>query len=168
MADAPDTGAHDAPSLLEVGRITKAHGLRGEVVVLLITDRAERVAPGAEFSTDRGSMTVRSSRPHQDRWVVRFDGVDGREAAEQLRGLVLRAAPIDDPDTLWVHELIGCTVRSADGVDRGVVESVMDNPAADLLVLDSGALVPMVFVVGSPRDGVIHVETPDGLFELAD
>ena len=76
--------------------------------------------------------------------------------------------PIDDPDTLWVHELIGCTVRSADGVDRGVVESVMDNPAADLLVLDSGALVPMVFVVGSPRDGVIHVETPDGLFELAD
>ena len=85
-----------------------------------------------------------------------------------LRGLVLSAAPLDDDDVLWVHELIGARVRSADGVDRGVVESVLDNPAADLLVLDSGALVPVVFVVGTPPDGWIDVDTPDGLFELAD
>ena len=44
----------------------------------------------------------------------------------------------------------------------------MDNPAADLLVLDTGALVPVVFVVGTPHDGVIDVDTPDGLFELAE
>ena len=56
----------------------------------------------------------------------------------------------------------------ADGIDRGVVESVLDNPAADLLVLDSGALVPVVFVVGTPTDGWMQVDTPDGLFELAD
>ena len=168
MTDAPDPGATGAPRLLEVGRITKAHGLRGEVVVKLTSDRAERVAPGAQFSTDRGTLTVRSSRPHQDRWVVLFDGVEGREAAEALRGLVLHGEPIDDPEELWVHELIGCTVRTVDGVDRGVVESVMDNPAADLLVLDTGALVPVVFVVGTPHDGVIRVDTPDGLFELAE
>jgi 16S rRNA processing protein RimM len=168
VTDAPETGATDAPRLLEVGRITKAHGLRGEVVVTLTAGRAERVAPGAEFSSDIGTMTVRSSRPHQDRWVVTFDGVEGREGAEALRGLVLRGTPIEDPETLWVHDLIGCTVRSRDGVDRGVVESVMDNPAADLLVLDTGALVPVVFVVGTPHGGVIEVDTPDGLFELAE
>lgn len=168
MTDAPDTGATGAPRLLEVGRITKAHGLRGEVVVKLTSDRDERVAPGAQFSTDRGPLTVRSSRPHQDRWVVAFEGVHDRDGADALRGVTLLGTPIDDPDELWVHELIGCTVRSADGVERGVVESVMDNPAADLLVLDTGALVPVVFVVGRPHDGVIDVDTPEGLFELAD
>ena len=55
---------------------------------------------------------------------------------------------------------------SADDVERGVVEAVQDNPAADLLVLDSGALVPVVFIVGPPTDGVIRVEAPDGLFDL--
>lgn len=168
MPDAPDPGAPDAPRLLEVGRITKAHGLRGDVVVLLSTDRSERVTPGAVLSTDRGELTVVSSRAHQDRWVVAFEGTDSRERADALRGLVLSAVPIDDDDVLWVHELIGARVRSADGVDRGVVRSVLDNPAADLLVLDSGALVPVVFVVGSPQDGWIDVDTPDGLFELAD
>lgn len=168
MADAPEPGAHAAPRLLEVGRITKAHGLRGEVVVKLTSDRAERVAPGARLESDRGTLTVRSSRPHQDRFVVFFDGVEGRDAAEALRGLELRAEPLDDPEELWVHELIGCTVRTPDGADRGVVESVMDNPAADLLVLDTGALVPVVFVVGAPHDGVVDVDTPDGLFELAE
>ena len=79
---------------------------------------------------------------------------------------MLLAEPIDDPDTLWIHELIGCRVRSQDGVDRGVVESVQANPASDLLVLDSGALVPLRFVVGEPADGVIAVDVPDGLFDL--
>jgi 16S rRNA processing protein RimM len=168
MTDAPDTGATGAPRLLEVGRITKAHGLRGEVVVKLTSDRSERVAPGAQFSTDRGTLTVRSSRPHQDRWVVTFEGVEGREAADALRGTELRGEPIDDPDVLWVHDLVGCTVRTPDGLDRGIVESVMDNPASDLLVLDNGALVPVAFVVGSPHDGVLDVDTPDGLFELTE
>jgi 16S rRNA processing protein RimM len=168
VTDAPGTGAGDAPRRLEVGRITKAHGLRGDVVVLLTTDRSERVDPGSVLDTERGPLTVRSSRPHQDRWVVAFDGVADRDAAEQLRGLLLFAEPIDDPDALWVHELIGCTVRTPDGVERGTVEAVMDNPAADLLVLDTGALVPMVFVVSRPHEGVLVVDTPDGLFELTE
>lgn len=71
-------------------------------------------------------------------------------------------------DVLWVHELVGVTVRSVDGVDRGVVTAVQANPAADLLVLDSGALVPVVFVVSGPEDGEVLVDVPDGLFELTD
>ena len=133
-----------------------------------MTDRSERLDPGSVLQTDRGPLVVQSSRRHQERWLVRFRGHDGRDAAEQLRGLVLRAEPLDDPDELWVHELVGCRVVSADGVDRGVVESVQDNPAADLLVLGSGALVPVVFVVGVPVDGVVRVDVPDGLFELGD
>ncbi len=168
MTNAPGAGAGSAPRRLEVGRITKAHGLRGEVVVFLTTDRSERVAPGSVLDTERGALTVGSSRPHQDRWVVTFEGVADRDAAEALRGLLLFAEPIEDPDVLWVHELIGCTVRTPDGVERGAIESVIDNPAADLLVLDTGALVPVVFVVDGPRDGVVEVDTPEGLFELTE
>lgn len=43
---------------------------------------------------------------------------------------------------------------------------MQENPAADLLVLESGALVPVVFVIDGPVDGTVHVEVPDGLFEL--
>lgn len=159
-------GAGEPPELLEVGRITKAHGLRGEVVVFLSTDRTERVAVGSVLITDRGELRVEASRPHQDRFIVSFAGIATREEAEAVRGLVLRAAPLEDPDALWVHELIGCRVLTPDGVERGTVESVLANPASDLLVLDSGAMVPVVFVVGRPRGGVLTVDTPPGLFEL--
>ncbi|QGG94850.1 ribosome maturation factor RimM [Actinomarinicola tropica] len=151
---------------LEVGRITKAHGLRGEVIVVLTTDRPERVAAGAVLhDRDDHPMVVASSRPHQNGWIVQFEGVEGRDAADALRGRTLLADPIDDPDVLWVHQLIGSTVVEADGTERGVVESVQSNPASDLLVLDTGALVPLVFVTGrSP--GRVTIDPPEGLFDL--
>lgn len=151
--------------MLEVGRITKAHGLKGEVVVVLSTDRTERLAPGAVLATDRGAdLTVITSRPHQQSWLVAFEGVLTRTDAEALRGVVLLAEPIDDPDALWVHELIGATVLDARGERLGTVVAVEDNPAADLLVLDVGGLIPMSFVVDAAPGRVI-VDVPAGLLD---
>lgn len=151
--------------LLEIGTVGKAHGLRGDVVVKLITNRLERVEPGSVLSTDRGELVVERSRPHQDRFVVGFAGFTDRTAAESLRGTVLRAEPIEDEGELWVHELVGSEVFDQDGVSRGTVESVQANPASDLLVLDSGHLVPLVFVVAAEEQRVV-VEVPEGLFDL--
>ncbi|MCU4183770.1 ribosome maturation factor RimM [Acidiferrimicrobium sp. IK] len=155
--------------LLEVGTIVRAHGLRGQVVVALTTNRDERVAPGSVLETDRGPLEVTASAPAPGgagagRFVVTFAGITGRSAAEALRGTVLRAAPMDDPDAFWVHELIGCRVLDAGGVERGAVTDVQSNPASDLLVLDSGALVPLRFVVGR-EPGLLRVDTPAGLFD---
>ena len=97
---------------------------------------------------------------------VRFREVSSREQCDALRGRTLTAPPLDDADGYWVHELVGATVVTADGVERGVVESVQANPANDLLVLDGGALVPVTFIVDGPADGRVTVEVPDGLFEL--
>jgi len=155
--------------VLEVGRITKAHGLRGEVVVHLVSDRTERLDRGSVLFSDRGDLKVLASRPHTDRWIVQFEGCTTREDAEALRGTELRAQASDEPGVdgeLWVHELIGIRVVEADGTDRGTIESVQSNPASDLLVLDSGALVPVVFIVGGPADGALTVDVPDGLFDL--
>lgn len=151
---------------LEVGRIHRSHGLRGELVVSLVTNRTERLAPGAElFAADDRRLEVLSSRHQGDKWIVAFDGIASREDADELRGQVLTAPPIDDPDELWVHNLIGASVVEADGTDRGVVDSVLSNPASDILVLDSGALVPLTFVVD--RSGTtLVIDPPEGLFDL--
>jgi len=152
--------------LLEVGRIGKAHGLKGEVSVRLLSDRTERLAPGATLSTARGDLRVAASRPHQDRWIVAFEGIADRTQAEAWHGVVLLGEPIDDPGALFVHDLVGCRVVDAHGVDHGEVTAVQANPASDLLVLDSGALVPLTFVVGDIDGTTVHVDVPDGLFEL--
>ena len=153
------------PDRLEVGRISRAHGIRGEVLVVLVTNRVERVAPGAVLHAGARELAVLASRPHQNGWIVAFDGVLDRSAAEALRGVVVAAEPLDDPDELWVHELVGATVVEVGGADRGRVASVLANPASDLLVLDSGALVPLAFVVDRTEDRIV-IDPPEGLFDL--
>lgn len=160
-----DGPASSAGPLLEVGRVAKPHGLRGEVVVRLTTDRVERLAPGTVLHADEGDLLVVSSRPHQDRWIVAFDGVEARESADRLRGQALRAAPLDDPDELWVHDLVGSSVVTVGGEAVGRCVSVVANPASDLLELDSGALVPVVFVVDR-APGRVTIDPPEGLFDL--
>jgi ribosomal 30S subunit maturation factor RimM len=58
-----------------------------------------------------------TSSPHQDRWIVHFEGIADRDVAERWRGVVLQAEPLADADddVLWVHELVGATVTLADG-----------------------------------------------------
>ncbi|MCB1000561.1 MAG: 16S rRNA processing protein RimM [Acidimicrobiales bacterium] len=154
--------------LLEVGRLGRAHGVKGGVVVTLVTDRLERVAPGARLHDGAGWRTVASSRAlPQGKWMVQFDDVADRNEAERLTGRVLWGEPLVDDDALWVHDLIGARVADQTGADRGVCVAVVDNPAHDLLELDTGHLVPVTFVV-SVADGQITVDAPDGLFDLLD
>jgi 16S rRNA processing protein RimM len=135
-------------------------------MVDLVTDRQERVASGSVLYTDSLELTVVSARPHSRRWIVVFEGYGSREAVEPLVGLVVTADAIADSEALWVHDLIGSrVVERNSGIDRGEVTAVLENPAHDLLELDSGFLVPMPFVVSS-ADGVVVIDPPDGLFDL--
>jgi 16S rRNA processing protein RimM len=109
-------------------------------------------------------MEILHASPHQGRFIVAFDGVVDRNAAESLRGLVLRAEPIDDEGALWVHELIGAEVVGVDGRAYGTVEAVEANPASDLLVLPGGGLVPLTFVV-SQESGRVVIDPPQGLLD---
>lgn len=142
----------------------RPHGMRGEVVVRLVTNRTERLAVGTVLSSSAGELEVERSSPHRDRWIVSFAGVRDRDGAEALRDVVLRAEAIVDPDELWVHELLGSEVVDVAGRPLGVVTAVEANPASDLLVLDGGGLVPLRFVV-ERRPGRLVVDAPDGLVE---
>jgi 16S rRNA processing protein RimM len=157
------------PGELEVGRIGRAHGIRGEVAVTFTSNRPERHQVGASMRTGERTLVITAVRPHQGRWLVRFEGVDDRTSAEALLGVVLTADPLADvsldDDEFWVHELVGALVTDRAGAAVGSVVAVEANPASDQLVLDSGALVPMVFVV-EQRGDVVVVDLPDGLLDL--
>ena len=161
--------------LLEVGHVTRAHGLRGEVVVRLVSNVAERMSPGSALWCKGSPVIVEKSRPLPGKrdgqedasgfWLVSFAGVLTREAAEQLAGAELRAEAREEDGGLWVHELIGSEVWSVSGERHGRVTAVQANPASDLLVLEDGALVPLRFVVDA-KEGRVTVDAPEGLFEL--
>ena len=118
--DDPESRRREERPLLEVGRIARAHGLRGEVVVTLVTNRPERIAPGASSPAARG----RGRLPASSRTPVsavpgsvprRVRGRRDRPAADELRGAALLAPAIDDPDELFVHDLVGREVVEQDG-----------------------------------------------------
>ena len=156
--------AEERPTL-EVGRIIKAQGLKGQVLVDLWSDRTERLAPGSELLSDRGPLRVVASIAHQQRFIVTFEGLETREQAEHWRGGVLSAPRLKDESVIWIDQLYDAEVFDANGVRRGVVVGVEANPASDLLVLDSGTLVPLTFVTTVEPNVRIEVDAPEGLFE---
>jgi 16S rRNA processing protein RimM len=162
---------------LEVGRIVKAHGIRGEVIVEAVSNRRERFTAGSVLHAGERAFSVRRATLHggpdpagrmsRDRWIVSFEGVDDRNTAERLRGTVLSGDPLDQDDAageLWVHELVGSELFDPAGRALGRVTAVEANPASDLLVLESGHLVPMVFVVEA-GGGRVVVDPPAGLLD---
>ncbi|HXB37291.1 MAG TPA: ribosome maturation factor RimM [Acidimicrobiales bacterium] len=157
--------------LLKIGRVTKAHGLRGEVVVQLWTDQTQRLTPGTVLSSASGPLEVVASKlTVGDRYIVQFASVHDRVSAERLRGLELEAEPLDDaeapPGTLWVHELVGALVRDAGGTELGRVTAVEANPASDLMVLESGGLIPVRFVIAhDAATQTVDVDIPEGLLD---
>jgi 16S rRNA processing protein RimM len=181
-SSAPD----DAGQVL-VGVVVRVHGLRGEVVVEPRTDApAERFAPGAVLQGHRpraagpGPLTVTGARAHSGRWLVLFEGVADRDAAEALRGVQLRLptsalAEPEDPEEFHVHQLTGLRAELVDGTEAGTVTDVVHGPGGSLLVVRRpaghealvpfvGAIVPTVDVAG----GRVVLDPPDGLLDPQD
>lgn len=148
--------------LLAVGRVGRAHGVRGEVAVQSLTEVEDRFASGSVLSLEDGRrLTVRASRPHRHRLLVKFDEIPDRTAAESLRGQVLlveaRVAPsLDEENRFWVHQVVGLDVATEDGRSLGRVLEVQANPANDLWVTDAGAVIPAI------REVVVEVDLGAG------
>jgi 16S rRNA processing protein RimM len=158
----PPTDDH----LVEVGRTFRAHGVKGDLAMMLITDRVERLQPGSRLRVGSTWLTVATARDAGTRWLVHFEGVDDRTVAERHANRTVLAEPLAERgEGLYVDELVGSQVVGVDGTDHGTCVAVVDNPAHDLLELADGSLVPVVFVV-SAVDGVVTIDPPEGLFDL--
>jgi 16S rRNA processing protein RimM len=169
---------------LIIGRVVKAHGVNGELVVDVRTDDPDlRFAPGAVLrakGSDRRerSYAVEAARAHGNRLLVRLSGVVGRDAADALRGslFVIDSAdlpPIDEPDTYYDHQLEGLRVRTTAGREIGTVAEVLHTAAGELLAVDRAQeaelLVPFVSAIVtsvSLQDRVVEIDPPEGLLEL--
>jgi 16S rRNA processing protein RimM len=128
----------DEPTVV-VGKVTKAHGLLGEVTVLPLTDNPDRFAPGGVVYLEDGrSLSIRDSRDNGARLLVTFEGVGDRTAAEALRGSILVVPESELPDlpdgTYWPHQLEGCEVVTTSGRTLGTIADVVANRANDIWI----------------------------------
>ncbi|GAA1239545.1 ribosome maturation factor RimM [Kitasatospora nipponensis] len=142
---------------LVVGRIGRAHGIKGDVFVEVRTDEPElRLGPGAVLLTDpssAGPLTVESGKVHSGRLLIRFAGVKDRTDAEALRNTML-IAEVDpeerpeDEDEYYDHQLIGLDVVLLDGTLIGELTEVVHLPYQDLLTVTrpdgTEVLIPFV------------------------
>ena len=163
-----------------VGRIARAHGIRGQVIVNPETDFPDqRFHPGAELFIERGgrvdTLTVTTARFHRDRPVIGIAGVETMNDAVALAGQELRV-PIDrlaalPSGTFYRHDLIGCRVETADGAAVGCVRDVEGTVTGSRLVVDGAGgevLIPLVAAICTLVDLAakrIVIDPPDGLIE---
>lgn len=135
-----------------MGRITRPHGVRGEVSVLPLSDLGARFEPGSRLflgESDGRPFTVRASRPHHQRLLVSFDHVRDRTGAEALAGAYLfvpvSEVPLPPEGRYWPHQLIGCEVVTDNGRSLGSIGDIVWTQANDLWVAvgpDGEALIP--------------------------
>ncbi len=149
--------------LVVVGRVQRAHGIKGELSVEVRTDEPERrFADGARLSVRRPSggpapepstLTVTGTRWHQERLLVRFAELADRTTAEAARGLdlLVTVSPDErpeDPEEYYDHQLVGLDVVDLDGTPLGTVTALVHGSAQDLLTVRTAdgrdALVPFV------------------------
>ena len=163
-----------------VGRIARAHGIRGQVIVNPETDFPdERFHPGAELFIERGGavemLTVTAARFHRERPVLGIGGVETMNAAQALAGQELRV-PIDrlaalPPGTFYRHDLIGCRVETRDGRSVGEVRDVEGTLTGSRLIVDGTGgevLIPLVAAICTNVDPAakrIVIDPPEGLIE---
>jgi 16S rRNA processing protein RimM len=165
---------------VQVGRIGRAHGIRGGVTVAPTTDDPDlRFAAGSVLDTEparRGPLTVAAQHWSGQILVVHFEGVDDRTTAEALRGTTLHVDVDSLPDTgddddFYDHQLVGLQVVDESGAALGTVADVLHPPAAPVLAVrrpdGSDELVPFVSAIVPEVDlaaGRLVVRPPDGMF----
>ena len=172
------------PEHLAVGRIVKAHGIRGEVAVFPLTENEERFEPGSRLflsvtAAGHGSLLavkVESARPHQGRWLLTLDRIGDRTHAEQHVGSYL-LVPREEAEAAraegewFLHSLVGRSVVDDAGVRLGAVLEVLETPGAVMLEIGASGgtrrLLPFIreFVARVDEEEIV-VTPPEGWLEL--
>ena len=175
------------PSYLVVGHLNKAHGTKGEIFVWPLTDHpGSTFVPGVDLflADDDGHepdgtlapLRIETVRAYRRGFLVRFEGVEDRSAAEDLQGrYVLRPRgdlpPLEEGEVFY-HQLLGLRVRTVDGVEVGEIVEVYELRPADLLEVRGAegvhyipfleSLVRMLDV----EEGILVIDPPEGLLDL--
>lgn len=145
-----------------VGKITKAHGVRGEVSVLVLSETPGRFDPGGVLRLEDGrDLTIERTRNDRGRLLVTFEGVHDREAATALHGRYLTVSRANLPElpegSWWPWDIEGCEVVTVSGRELGVVAEVVNTPANDIWVTRSDE-VGAEILIPALKDLVVSVD----------
>lgn len=176
------TPTNRTKGFIPVGGVAKPHGIRGELCIKSHADSPSLFGHVAALFLQHGErapepFTVRSWRVHQDFVLVKLQGVDDRNRADELRGRTVLVREDDLPelgdDEHYLHEMMGCRVALEDGTEIGVLEQFFETAEQDTWVIINEAgteiLLPAVpeFVLDVDLDAeIITVAPPEGLLDL--
>ena len=161
---------------IEIGGVARAHGIRGEIVIVTHDPGSTTLGEVATIFVGGDVQTVVAARFTHRGWLVALEGVVTRSDAERLQGLpvsVERGALALGPDDVLLADLVGCEVQTVDGSAWGVVASVDGGDHQDLLVIHCDGverLLPLVDAYVTNIDverGIVTVDPPQGLPESA-
>lgn len=167
---------------ITVGKIVKAHGIKGEIKVYPFSGRPENFRSYRQLTLvnpEQGlarEYEVELCRPSGELALLQLAGLAGRSAAEGLRGWEVRIArellPKPGAGIYYWHELAGMPVITDTGRELGRVTSLLATTAHDILVITGAGseyLIPALagFVAGFTHDGkALRVTPPPGLLEI--
>jgi 16S rRNA processing protein RimM len=169
------------PAYLVLGEILRPHGVRGELRVRLMTEYPERIAKlktvylaDSPEPTKTTPYAVQGMRMNSGYGLLKLEGIDERNAADRLRGLLLlvdmeHAVPLEEGE-FYLYQLIGLNVQTVEGETLGRLEEVLETGANDVYIVDSPrygeVLIPVTEETIIKTDigaGVMIVKLPDGL-----
>jgi 16S rRNA processing protein RimM len=169
-----------------VGRVRRAHGIRGELVVESLTDAPDAIfAPGrrvfagtreGDLAPGQPEMKILRSSPFKGGWIVAFDGIGDRTAAETWRDrtLLLPEDEVEPPseDEIFIHDLVGMRVLRVSGEELGEVSEVFELPQGLVIEVQRERAKPVLLPFNDQtvtavdtEQRVIHVDPIDGLVE---
>lgn len=150
-----------------VGRVARAHGLRGELRVAVFAAGAPNLQPGRRVYLGGRAHVIVRSRPSGDAWIVELRGLSGRDAAEAWRGALLECPDADvqraDGESYFVHELVGLRVMTAAGREVGTLVEVMQTGANDVYIVRGAAGEVLVPAIG---EFVASIDVPAGVVTI--
>jgi 16S rRNA processing protein RimM len=164
-----------ARALIEIGGVARAHGIKGEVVIVTHDRDSDTLGNVDTIYIAGVPRKIAHVRGTQRGWLVSLEGVATRTEAELLRGQTVAverdALALDDEDVL-LADLVGCAVRRVDGTPWGEIAAVDVGPMQDRLVIRDGdveRMLPLVDVFVASIDlqrRVVTVDPPEDLPEL--
>jgi 16S rRNA processing protein RimM len=159
---------------IEIGKISKAHGIRGEVVLVTHDPESDLLEALESIWVGGVQRRITAARGTPRGWLVHFEGIATRNDAELLRGQLVEVdrdeLELEDDDVL-LSDLVGCKVLTVAGAPWGTIHEVTNGGMQDLLVIHDGELerlLPLVDEFVKHIDvaaGVVTVDPPEGLPE---
>jgi 16S rRNA processing protein RimM len=171
VPDTGDAGRPDDGPLLAIGRVARAHGIHGRVLVAPYDQESKALASLKRVQLGPREFVIELAERANLGWLLSLQGIADRNAADTLRGLEVKAfrdelPPLDEGE-VYFADLIGFSVVDQQGQVRGVVEGIEAAGAQELLRLEGGQLVPLALVKDVLSEGRrIVVDAPEGLFDL--